>query len=171
MALDGEINRWKRKDVDDYIYLISYKNAKKANPRKRICPYWKTISQALGLLQNFWYIAETCNLALRIGMDDITSFEASKNLRYIAVSALAAMILYPYLHHIRAGWIKIKAEVKTEDIYIKYACEIPIQLMERRWDLRFAFFPSKPIFLRIFFLWVSTVLGDIFIKAAIFLVV
>jgi len=36
-------------------------------------------------------------------MDDITSFEASKNLRYIAVSALAAMILYPYLHHIRAG--------------------------------------------------------------------
>jgi len=28
-----------------YIYLISYKIAKKANPRKQICPFWKTISQ------------------------------------------------------------------------------------------------------------------------------
>ena len=30
-----------------YIYPISYKIAKKANPAKRIYPYWKTISQLL----------------------------------------------------------------------------------------------------------------------------
>jgi hypothetical protein len=34
----------------DYIYPISYKIAKKANPRKRIYPYLKTISQVLNSL-------------------------------------------------------------------------------------------------------------------------
>jgi len=45
----------------DYIYRISYKNAKKANPVKWICPIEKTISQPLNRLQYSRYIADICN--------------------------------------------------------------------------------------------------------------
>jgi hypothetical protein len=34
----------------DYIYRISYRNAKKANPMKWICPIEKTISRELYML-------------------------------------------------------------------------------------------------------------------------
>ena len=56
----------KLRSIDsDYIYLISYRNAKKANPRKMICPYWKTISQIFFQLQNSRYIADIGNLGNR----------------------------------------------------------------------------------------------------------
>jgi hypothetical protein len=57
-----------------YIYLISYRNEKKANLVKWICPFLKTISQLFNQSQNLEYIAETCNSALRTGVDDITGF-------------------------------------------------------------------------------------------------
>jgi hypothetical protein len=45
-----------------YIYLISYKNAKKANPVKWICPFKKTISQQLQGSDIYIFIADTCNV-------------------------------------------------------------------------------------------------------------
>jgi len=44
LVLSGHKHRFKHFNFR-YIYLISYRNAKKANPVKWICPYWKTISQ------------------------------------------------------------------------------------------------------------------------------
>jgi hypothetical protein len=41
---------------------------------KWICPFLKTISQLFNQSQNLEYIAETCNSALRTGVDDITGF-------------------------------------------------------------------------------------------------
>ena len=57
-----------------YIYPISYKIAKKGKSPKKVCPIEKTISQPLNRLQYSRYIAETCNSALRTGMDDIKGF-------------------------------------------------------------------------------------------------
>ena len=53
LVISCQNNKFRSID-SDYIYRISYKNAKKANPRKWICPILKTISQILNPLSRCW---------------------------------------------------------------------------------------------------------------------
>ena len=78
----------KLRSIDsDYIYPISYKISKKANSSRRVCPYWKTISQPIGTLSK-WRIHRR---KYKFRIDD---FDPKRN-------------------HIRAVWIeRFKAEVK-----------------------------------------------------------
>ncbi len=51
-------HKYNQKSVHaDYIYLISYRNAKKANLKKRF-PYLKTISQQLQGLKNLLFVGD-----------------------------------------------------------------------------------------------------------------
>ena len=52
LVISCQYNKFKHLNFQ-YIYPISYKIAKKANPRKWICPYWKTISQVLNPLSKW----------------------------------------------------------------------------------------------------------------------
>ena len=56
-----------------YIVFVT-KMQKKQTPEKEFAPIEKRYHNQLKRCQNDGYIAETCNSALRIGMDDITGF-------------------------------------------------------------------------------------------------
>jgi hypothetical protein len=56
--------------LTDYIYLISYKIAKKANPVKWICPYLKTISQLFDRLLGLQIYSRN----RKFGVDDFKSY-------------------------------------------------------------------------------------------------
>jgi hypothetical protein len=60
VVLSCQNHRFKHLNFE-YIYPICYKNAKKANPRKRICPYLKTISQQFFIDMIRVFIAAICN--------------------------------------------------------------------------------------------------------------
>jgi hypothetical protein len=74
-----------------YIYPISYKNAKKGKSPKKDLPYWKTISQVLNRLLGL----QIYSRYQRFGVDDFIS-KSSK----IWPSYFDAEYRLPLLHHI-----------------------------------------------------------------------
>ena len=78
LITDTSCQNQKSKNLNfQYIYLISYKNAKKANPVKWIRPHWKTISQQFQGSDIYMFIADIQGVGLKISKLNRLDFMAS----------------------------------------------------------------------------------------------